>query len=294
MLHVRAWIVLLALGSLAGCASEDPLRSTVWRTPEPAGAASAGSDLIQLQVAILEVPVGDGYLNEELWGLANEQQLSPDQRTHLRANGFRVGQVRGITPPGLQALLTSERNNPAPHMKQLRAGESCTLDVGPAMDSCRFLLRDDGPASPVQESSAQFAFQIVPTLTDEGNVRLRIQPQIGHDNGPAHRAGEVPLWMVLTKRPVRRFENLAWEVTLEPNEYVLIGGRLEPTDSIGCASFVRPEEANAVQRLLVIRTSRVRSEIPLDDVRGAASNPLVRRPPLALQAAWSALRGCVP
>jgi hypothetical protein len=285
---------MLVLGQLAGCAGEDALRSTSLRTPGPVAAASASSDLVQLQVAILEVPVGAGYLNGDLWDLANEQQLPPDQKALLRANGFRIGQVRGITPPGLQALLTSEGNNPAPHMKQLRAGEACTLDVGLPMDSCRFLLRDDGPTSLVDESSAQFAFQIVPTRTDEGNVSLRFQPQIGHGSGNAHRPGDVPLWMVLTKRPVRRFENLAWEVTLEPNEYVLIGARLEPVDTMGCACFIHPHEANPVQRLLVIRTSRVASEIPIDDVRGRDSNPLVRRPPLALQAAWSALRGCAP
>jgi hypothetical protein len=289
-------LLLLLLAPLAGCLTEEPSRLVSWSSNSRDFQGAPGPELIHISVAILEVGVCDPYINEELWTLADEQQLPPDRKALLRENGFRIGQIRGITPPGLQSMLTSERDNPSPRLKQARAGDSCTISLGPCLEHCRFVLHEDSRPATVDMASAQASLEIIPTITEEGHVRLAFKPQIEPGGLPSQRLSGMPLWMVLTQRPSRKFENLAWDVTLQPNEYVVIGGRFEQTDSFGRRCFFGVDEPRPVQRLLVIRTARVLSEVPLDDPtrpRDEAES-LRQSPPLALRAAWPALRGPSP
>jgi hypothetical protein len=253
-----------------------------------------GPDVVQMNVAVLEVPVGDPYINEELWGLADEQQLAQDRKSAIHENGFRIGQIRGITPPGLQALLTSERFNPNPRYQQVRAGLPCIIDLGPPLAECQCRVRDNGRTLPVEAAGAQLGIEVIPALTADGRVSLHLGPRIGRGRASRNPAspGEAPLWMLLTQRSARTFPELSCDVTLEPNEYVVIGGVLDATETLGNRSFIRPEETNTVQRLLVIRTARVMPEVPCDGSEGVGN--LTHVPPLALQAVWSSVRGSAP
>jgi hypothetical protein len=282
----RVTLLLVVAGALGGCATEAPVASVSFL---PSAAAFQAPDVVQINVAILEVPVGDIYVNEKLWGLADEQQLTRVQKTVLHENGFRVGQIRGITPPGLQALLTSERTNPSPVFQQAHSGVACTIDVGPPLSSCRCQVRDNGRAVLVDSANAQMGIEVTPSIGEDGRVCLRFRPSIGR-SASATKHGlptDVPLWMLLTQRTARTFPDLTWDVSLEPNEYVVVGGLLERPETIGHRSFVRPEESNTVQRLLVIRTSHVLPEIPPDEPQDMAAR--AHSAPLALQAAWPAI-----
>jgi hypothetical protein len=296
MPHGRTVPLLLLVAPLAGCLTAAPPRPTAWFNHSSSFRSAPGPDLIHMNVAILEVGVGDPYVNEELWTLADEQQLPPDRKALLRGNGFRIGQIRGITPPGLQAMLTSERDNPNPRLKQAHAGDACTISLGPCLEHCRVQLHEDARPTSVDMASAQPVLEIIPTITEEGNVRLQFKPQIEPGGLPSQRLSGLPLWMVLTQRPTRKFENLSWQVTLQPNEYVVIGGRLEQTESLGQCCFLGLNEPRPVQRLLVIRTARVLPEVPLDDPTRPREEveSLKQTPPLALRAAWPTVPGSSP
>jgi hypothetical protein len=285
----RLVLVLLLMAPLPGCLT--PASARLATRPLRSGDLQGPVDLdvIQMNVAVLEVGVGDPYVNEDLWGLADEQQVPVEKKARLRENGFRVGQVRGITPPGLQSLLTSERNNPKPRLKQTRAGDACSLDLGPALAQCQCQVREDGRSTAVEMMNAQTGFEITPTLTPDGSVCLQFKPQIRAAGSPAQRSSNLPLWMVLTQRPTRKFDNLTWDVILQPNEYVVVGGRLDQNGSLGHRTFLDLDEAKPVQRLLVIRTARVLPALPLDDPGRPREEleALKQRPPLALQAAMS-------
>jgi hypothetical protein len=292
----RTVLFLLLVAPLAGCLTAEPSGPSELFSNLNGFQSAPGPDLIHISVAILEVGVGDPYLNEELWTMADEQQLLPERKAVLRENGFRIGQIRGITPPGLQALLTSDRCNPNPRLKQARAGDACTVSLGPCLEHCRFQLREDVRPTHVDMTNAQTALEIVATITEDGYVRLAFRPQIEPGGLPSQRLSGLPLWMVLTQPPCRKIDTLAWDVTLQPNEYVIIGGRLEQTDSLGQRCFLGVDEPRPVQRLLVIRTARVLPEVPLDDStrpRDEAES-LKQMPPLALRAAWPTPRGSAP
>jgi hypothetical protein len=87
------------------------------------------------------------------------------------------------------------------------------------------------------------------------------------------------------ERPHHSYPKLSWEVTLAPNQYLVVGTRFDQRHSLGFASFVQTEETNPVQRLLVIRTS-CPGAAPNGGMGGdpAGELPAHRMPPPALLA----------
>ena len=130
---------------------------------------------------------------------------------------------------------------------------------------------------------------VVPSLTREGRVHLRFTTEIRHGQAavvpqPAERA----LWVLQKQQPTESFSALGWEVTLAPNEYVVVGGRYDRPGTLGQLFFVRPEESPPRQRLLVIRTARPGAGMMPDPFpTGEDKVSVGRSPPLALQAVLS-------
>src|SRR5262249_8310944 len=140
-----------------------------------------GPDVIQMDVALIERPVGDRYINTDLWDLADEQVLEADHKGLLRENGLRVAQVDGIPPAGLQSLLTSESSCANPRRIRMRAGNTRTLLLGPSPPQCRFQIKQAlGEPAIVTLEQAQCTLLVVPTKTNDGHVRLQFTPQILH------------------------------------------------------------------------------------------------------------------
>jgi hypothetical protein len=276
----HGWILAMGL-FLSGCLSPNSVPGTSWWNKAFHG--PIGPDVVQMDVAILECPIGDRTINQEIWALADEQAVAMEAKAVLDDNGFRVGQVGGITPPELQALLTSERNCVQPHRIQLHANNTHDIALGPAATSCRFQIHLNREEKPVALDKGQYTLAVVPTLTEDGRTKLRFTPQI--QTGPPRllprRKGSGWEWQ--EQRPAENYTALSWDVTLPPNDYVLIGGRFDCPNTLGNASFIRPDEAKPVQRLLVIRTARPALN-PLDETTANSAPLLSRSPPLALQA----------
>src|SRR5690242_15800984 len=116
---MRRWQgVLLGLltALLTGCTGGETTRSTSWLGGQRPLQVPSGADIVQMQVALIERPAGDAYLNERLWTLADEGALPTDRKAALEDNGFRIGQVGGLPPPELLALLTSARSCANPRL----------------------------------------------------------------------------------------------------------------------------------------------------------------------------------
>jgi hypothetical protein len=245
-----------------------------------------------MDVAILELPIGDRTINEDIWALADEQAFSMEAKAVLDDNGFRVGQVGGITPPELQALLTSERSCTQSRRIQLHADNPHYVTLGSAATPCRFQLHQGRDEVPVALEKGQYSLVVVPTLTEEGRTKLRFTPQIqtGSPRLLPRPKGDGSGWEWQEQRTAEDYTAMSWEVTLAPNEYVLVGGRYDCPNTLGNASFIRPDEPKPVQRLLVIRTAR--SDMGLmDETANDTPLPLGPSPSLTLQAARTAARG---
>lgn len=277
----------LLTGLVAGCASE-PTHSTSWMDRFRHGAVPSGPDVVLLDIAMIERPHGDKYLNGELWESVDET-IALESKEALASNGFRTGQTGGITPIGLQELLSSSRSCPHPQRVHVHAGRPLKLDLGPEMQSLRFQLQRDRAPVPVGFEQAQCTLEVVPTLAADGRIRLHFEPQIQHGRGSLlpQPAADHSGWVLKPDRPTERYQTMSWEVTLAANEYVVVGGRFDLPQTLGHQCFLRRDEQVPVQRLLVIRTSR--SSAPADDTVGLMADPdsILRAPSLASQASFS-------
>src|SRR5208282_1114763 len=144
MRHYRALLLGCLGGLLLGCASGQESHSTSWLDRFRQGAVPRGPDVVHMEVALIERPLGDNYLNRDLWTAADEQVVPSESRAILEDNGFRVAQIGGITPADLQTLLTSKRSCANPQHLVMHAGKPTQLVIGPALGVCRFQVVRDG------------------------------------------------------------------------------------------------------------------------------------------------------
>lgn len=284
----QGWTVTLGLLPLlyAGCVTDEPVRETSWLDGLRIFQGPTDQDVVQMDVAVVEQPLGDPYINEELWQTADERAVSLECKAMLEDNGFRIGLIGGIPPARLQSLLTSRESCPNPKQMQRQSGTAARAIIGPVLTNCPLPHTPDARcAEPTSLEKAEFTLVITPTLTRDGRTRLRFTPQIEYGDrgltiGPtADKSG----WTLEEQRQHVSFETLSWEITLSPNEYILIGGRTDRPGSFGHACFVRPSEQPPTQRLLVIRTSRNPPGL-IDDHDPAEKENTLAVPPLALQA----------
>jgi hypothetical protein len=269
---------------MAGCLLESGETSISWyeRAGNPQG--PSGADLIQTDIVLLEQRVGDPYINESIWSLADEQLVVQNQKAIITENGFRVGQICGITPPDLQDLMTSERSNPSPRRKQTHSGHTFAVDLGPVAERCQFQMEQGSKAISVDLKRVQCSFEITASLQDDGKTLLHMTPRLAPDQADGLRGirSESLNWIRRLKQPDHAYNQLSWDVALAPNEYLIVGGRYDQPDSLGYQCFIRPDEAMPVQRILILRTTRVEPESALEDI-----DPKRNSMPLALQAAWT-------
>jgi hypothetical protein len=292
---VRWTVPLLAMTCclLIGCLGRGAPRQAVWMErfrPQPRGIA--GPDVVWLDVALLERPVGDHQLNRDVWEAADEQVVPQDRKALLLDNGFRVGVIGGIVPSCLQALLGSERSCVNPRRIQLHAATPTTLHLGPTVPLIRceaFLER--GPKL-LELEEARCGLEATPSPGRDGRTKVRFTPVVQHGRQAIRfrPADDRSGWETQVERPVERFDDLAWEVELALDEFVLVGGLYDQLDTLGNVAFVRPDETPAaVQRLLVVRTYRPAEDVTALSAAETAS-PDRRSPSLARQAQWSTVR----
>ena len=143
MRHCHVLLLALLAESLAGCATEKPLSSTSWKQRfRPFQTTDSDCDTVRMELALLEVPVGDRAVNGSLWTFIDELVIAPEKQDTLENNGFRIGLAGATLPDELRELIESERTCPAARRIEMHAGKAGKLlELGPranaAASSCR-------------------------------------------------------------------------------------------------------------------------------------------------------------
>jgi hypothetical protein len=283
MRHILAVALALASGVVGCCyLGRGPGGAPASDARGATEAATAGHAVV-LDVALIERPAGDGFLDRELWDLGNEQGVDLELKPALEENGLRVAQVGGMLPARLQALLKSPRSCPDPRRLRAEPDAPTPVQVGPPRKALAFEVHERGGARPLDLTDATCFFEVTPALEGEDGLRLRFRPRIRHGKAriETHVASDPggPLRLAVEARePVEEFPHLCWELTLVPDEYVLVGARRDRPGTIGSAYFTTAGRLK--QHLLVLRASRLGSH-GVDESMGQS-------PPLAMQAAWTA------
>jgi hypothetical protein len=229
-----------------------------------------------VEVALIEKPVGDGYINGGLWDSVDELVVDLERRSALDVNGLRLGQLVGTPPQAFQALLLSKRSCTNPQALLIPPGRTMPLYLGPIVAHSAYELVQGATRSTVELDQARYSLEVTPTFATDGRTKLTFMPKVEHGEAqlPFQPSPDESSWTLRIERANKKYPDLSWEVTLAPNQYLIVGGRLDRTESLGYEAFFQEEESG-VQRLLVLRCRR----------SGEGSDALAgESPPLALQA----------
>jgi hypothetical protein len=255
---------MLLCVSLTGCFTGDSVRTSSWldrmRTPR----IPLGPDGVLMDLVVIELPLSDKFLNDEIWDWSDCQAVGLERQGLLADNGLRVGQVIGMIPGQLQTLLSTDRHCVSKHRQLLPAGQKTVVSLGQPQPACNFRLHTEAGATDVTLNQGQATLVIEPSLTDDGRTRLKFTPQVLYGAVlPDYQVAADRSGMVLEfKRASKTYSSLSWEVALAPNQYLVVGTHFDDdvadslTQTLGCQFFLENTNKGCVQRLLVIRTTR--------------------------------------
>jgi hypothetical protein len=274
----RSLLLLVVLAS--GCFTPDAATRGMMDRLRAVG-GPVGPDVVILDVAEIEQPPEDAFIDRDLWSVLDEQVVGLEHKSAMDDNGLRAGVAGGLPPGKLQALLITDRSCPNPHRITTRAGTVKLVPIGPMREEAAFDLKLNADTTPVKLTSAQFAFTVTPQRTDDGRVRLTILPQAQH-GGRTLRLQPLDgdSWSLAGSKAVEKYTNLSFDVTLSPQDFLVIGTRYDHPSTLGHSMFVAPSGDKPVQRILVIR-ARPQGDTPLPDWTIASS---AKTQPLAVQA----------
>jgi len=291
----RGWALLLALvlAPLSGCFTAEPDQALTRREAQLPFTAPVNDDLVVMEISLLECNVNDAYVNGPLWDFVDESG-NAERKTLLHDNGFRLGHLGPTPPDQLIDLMTADRNQTNTRQRQIGVGAPAAIAVGTRWTQCRFALQQNDEAVPVELDKAQCVLEVVATAAKDGGTKLTFTPLVRHGDmewlpRPVQDASGVMRWdLQAQQQPSERYPWLSWELTVVPNEYVVVGTEADRVGTLGQRMFVSTESLAPVQRLLLLRVVRApRGEGQMEDLGN-------RPPPLALQAAWTTVRGKAP
>jgi hypothetical protein len=293
MRHGLALVVALCGGLLVGCFTAAPTRTLSLYGRRPTFEGPTGADVVHLLVALIERPVGDHAINQEIWQLADEQSVDLEHKVVLHDNGLRMGQFGSCPPASLNDMIRSHRSCLNPKCISMRAGNPTTVLLGPTQPHFSFQLVDSDQTTTIDLDQAQCQLQVTPTLTKDGKTRLEFAPCIRHGQPsmtprPIQDPGGTLRWNMMWQKPTESYAQLNWQQTVCDSDWVVIGTFLDKQGTLGQRCFIETEMPPPVQRLLVLRALRTgQDNLPPEDC-------LSKSPSIAAQASQTTVRGTPP
>jgi hypothetical protein len=253
------WLAGFAACLLAGCVSDRQGSVSTWSERFRALNHGKTGNVVQIDVALIERPIGDSVLNSDIWSAdcTDEQILNLDMHHKLWKNGFRIGQIVGPTPSNLYQMLTSERCCANPRRMVVEEGKTAIIRLGAVVARCKYTIDNDGVTTTEELLKAHPSLAVVPTITPEGNTLLRFVPKMefGESISDFHAAKDRDGWVMEIHRDSKSYPELGWEITLPPNKFLIIGTWLDRPETLGSQSLIDRDSHSPVQRVLALRTT---------------------------------------
>lgn len=288
--------MVLVCAAAAGCLPRAGGPLVALRPPptqDPAAARQPKSPLPPAQVpglyvesVLLERPVGDPLLDRDLWADA-AAQLPAHTAALLAENGLRVAVLGGTLPPAFQKALESEADTVNPHGLTFANRTDAVIPTAGPTDPCEFSVLPELGAERRKRKlkAASGGLLVRPERCPDGRVKVCCEPQVQHgDRQEFFRpTADATGFTVQGEVPLERYPTLGFEVTLGPNDYLIVGWPAEAAETLGSVLFAVEASGRPRQRVLVIRAGfrgATRSDLP------AIPNPRGRGPIAAEAAKW--------
>jgi hypothetical protein len=237
---------------------------------------------IYLESVILERPLGDPFLDRDLWAEALPVGAQ-ETRALLSENGLRAGVLSGSLPQRFQTLLESETESLGGRGLTFAMRKDEVLPTSGPNEVCEFGLLADlaGKRAPVALKQARGGILVRPEPLS-GRVKVWCEPQIQHGEKRdlLRPSADGTGFVKFEEVPLARYPMLGFDAPLGRNEYLLIGWHANQPDTLGAALFAVEASGQPRQRVLVIRARQVNSG-PAPDLPSLGPT---RRPSVAAEA----------
>ncbi len=273
--------IILVLACASGCTSLCGPRPTRWLNQM--NPFSAPGEKVVLRTYLLDQPAGDPYLTSEIWNTALKP-LPAERHALLMENGIRVGHLTGNPPYQFLNLSRTSDAVIKPMEYTIATNEAKPLPLNGPLAEAIFQAYVEIGAKPGQFTikDAETAMNVTAAV-ENGKVKLTLEPRVQHGS---RQVGWKPTtdatgFTWLDQKTQERFPNLKFEVTLAPEEYLIVGPSSVPARTLGGACFMSVSDHAARMRVLVIQASQF-ANLPVTGKKGPpviaaqASMPLVR------------------
>ncbi len=230
-----------------------------WPRPDRPGPAratlpTAAPDGAYVESVLIERPIGDAVLDRELW-LAAKPPLPAETDVLLAENGIRVRVITGGLPPAFRRLLETDAVDP--HGLTFNGRPDSVLPTASPPDPCSLRVLPDlaGARTEVTLTGATCGILVRPTWGGDRKLRVWCEPQIQHGEREDrfHPTGDGTGLTVTGEVPTERYPGLGFEVTLGPDDHVVIGSPAGADGTLGAAAFTAEADNQTRQRVLLIR-----------------------------------------
>lgn len=291
----RARFVCLAIlvTSLSGCLNDRPARSSSLIDRVRGMAGPSGPDAVFIEYTHVDRPLGNADMNRNIWRQIEEMVVPTDTRALLAENGLRCGLVGGLLPSELEAMMQNPRSVLGGRQRRLYVNSTASIPVTGPVAQAEYRVR---PTLDVKEATARFenakfVMSITPSHAGSGRISLKCVPEVEYSDKrrwtPIGAAGDA--WA--GQKPVERYQALAFEITLSPREFLVIGADADRGNWLGNQMFSEQAGNERVQRLLIIRAGSLASPESYAPSQIPSKDEVI---PLAAQAGISAARGARP
>jgi hypothetical protein len=294
-MRLRALSAGMLLIVLCGCASERPAQSTSLIDRLRGMGGPTGPDAVFIEFAVIERPAGSTAVNRDVWANVDEQILPAETRALMSENALRAGVTGGMLSSDLESMIANPKSAIGRRQRRLYVNNPAVLTLNGPVPQAEYQVRrsfDDQPAT-VKFEQAKFSISMTPSHASDGRITLRCVPEMEYQDKkswlPTGAVG--PGW--LANRPGERYDSMAWEVTLTPREFLVIGTHNERSNWLGNQIFGGQQESGKIQRLLIVRTGTLSP----DDTDWGPSSAGQKKDsvvPIASQASVGIIRGQNP
>lgn len=285
MRFMRVFFVALLPLAAVGCLSEGSRAK--WLNPFPLLGGGQDPESALVQYVVIERPAGTEEINRRAWDRVDEQVLSFETRAILEESGLRVGTTGESAPGSLRKLIDDPRTAWGHRARTFGLDRPATLLLTGNLPRADFSLRAaNGKKSAFGRDQVVLGFEMTVRDGPEGKVLVKLIPRARyHDPSQLMPADAADRGLATEVFPAAGFE-----IALMPNEYLVVGTDDYWEGTFGNLAFTGEKDDHRVQRLLVLHSTRNRSEKASSGLLGSDDHAFA--PPIASQA--STVRGSRP
>lgn len=233
-------------------------------------------DSMELEVLVVERPVGDRLLGDFLWKEVDTNlNMEPGEQRDLQRNGFQVG-VAGAHPPvALQQLLemrakpiegeiaTVQDDDQRLHGSRFyrRSGEEVEIQINdtPHVGLKFNLFANHGSKDPTVKEfvDARCKYRVTVKREQRGWARLDFIPEVHYGVDQLRPAPGANDWELKSQSNIDKLLPQRFTVILNTGDMVLVTGNPTASGTVGHRFFTGPEGQDGVQRMLIIRLAHM-------------------------------------